>query len=105
MYAVVDVCGSQFRVQQGDKIRVARMDAEAGEKVTLDRVLLVSEESGSRIGTPHVENASVEASVVGHGKDKKVIVFKMKRRKGYRKKNGHRQPYTDLHIDTIAVAG
>ena len=104
MYAVVEVSGSQYRVEQGDQIRVARMDAEAGEKVTLDRVLLVSEEGSTQIGTPRVENASVDASVLGHGKDKKVIVFKMKRRKGYRRKNGHRQPYTDLQIDTIAVA-
>ena len=104
MYAVVEVSGSQYRVEQGDQIRVARMDAEAGEKVTLDRVLLVSEEGSTQIGTPRAENASVDASVLGHGKDKKVIVFKMKRRKGYRRKNGHRQPYTDLQIDTIAVA-
>lgn len=105
MYAVVEVGGNQYRVEQGDCIRVAKMDAEAGQKVTLDRVLLVSDEGGTRIGTPRVDNASVEASVVGHGKDSKVTVFKMKRRKGYRRTNGHRQPYTDLQIDTIAAAG
>ena len=104
MYAVVEVAGSQFRVEQGDNIRVAHMNADTGEKVTIDRVLLISEDGGTRIGTPHIEDASVEASVLGHGKGDKVIVFKMKRRKGYRRKNGHRQPYTDLHIDTIAVA-
>ena len=103
MYAVIDVGGSQVRVQQGDRIRVNRMEAKPGDKVTLDRVLLLSSDSETKIGTPSVEGAKVEASVIDNGRDKKVIVFKMKRRKGYRRRNGHRQPFTDLQIDSISA--
>ncbi|MDA0746791.1 MAG: 50S ribosomal protein L21 [bacterium] len=103
MYAVVDIAGSQVKVSQGERIRVSRLKAETGEKVTLDRVLLLSQDGETRVGTPQVEGASVEASVLKHGLDKKVIVFKMKRRKGYRRKNGHRQPYTELQIDGISA--
>ena len=102
MYAVVDVAGSQVKVQEGDRIRVSRLAAEAGEKITLDRVLLVGG-AETRVGTPQVEGAAVEASVLGHGRAAKIIVFKMKRRKGYRRKNGHRQPFTELQIDKISA--
>ena len=105
MYAVVEISGSQFKVSEGDRVRVPKLTAEAGDKVTFDRVLLVSEEGGTKIGTPRLENATVEASVLKHGKDEKVRIFKMKRRKGYRRTNGHRQPFTDLQIGAIAVAG
>ena len=104
MYAVVDVGGSQVKVQEGDRIRVSLLKAEAGEKVTLDRVLLVSRDGETLVGSPRVANAAVDASVLRHGRDKKIIVFKMKRRKGYRRKNGHRQPFTELQIDGISVA-
>ncbi len=103
MYAVVDIAGKQVKVEEGDRIRVPKLDAESGEKITLDRVLLVGGEGESRGGTPQVEGAAVEAQVLGHGRDRKVIVFKMKRRKGYRRKNGHRQPFTELQVDKIAV--
>ncbi len=103
MYAVVQVGGRQLKVQEGDKIRVQKLEGEPGSKVTLDNVLLVSDDSGTRIGAPTVDGATVETSVLDHGRDKKVIVFKMKRRKGYRRKNGHRQPYTDLQIDKISA--
>jgi large subunit ribosomal protein L21 len=102
MYAVVDVAGSQYKVQEGDHIRVSRISSEAGEKLTFDNVLLIGGEE-TRIGTPQVEGAAVEASVLGHGREAKVIVFKMKRRKGYRRKNGHRQGYTELQIDKISA--
>ena len=103
MYAVVDVGGSQLKVQKGDRVRVNRLDAAPGEKVTWDRVLLLSDENETKVGTPAVDGAKVEASVVEHGRADKVIVFKMKRRKGYRRKNGHRQPYTELQIDSISA--
>lgn len=101
MYAVVEVGGRQLKVQKGDRVRVQKRTEEPGAKITLDNVLMVSDDAGTKIGAPHVEGAAVEASVIDHGKDKKVIVFKMKRRKGHRRKNGHRQPYTELQIDDI----
>jgi len=103
MYAVVEVAGQQVKVQEGDRIRVSRLKAEAGESLTLDRVLLVSKDGETSVGRPQVDGASVEASVLGHGKHDKITVFKMKRRKGYRRKNGHRQPYTELRIDGISA--
>ncbi len=103
MYAVVEVAGSQVKVQEGDRIRVSRLGSQAGDKIDLDRILLVSEDGQARVGTPWVEGASVQASVLKHGLGDKVIVFKMKRRKGYRRRNGHRQPFTELQIDGISV--
>ena len=102
MYAVVDIAGSQYKVQEGDSIRVARLEAEEGASLTFDRVLLVGGDE-PKVGTPQVEGAAVEASVKGHGRSDKVVVFKMKRRKTYRRKNGHRQPYTELQIDKISA--
>ena len=103
MYAVVDVAGSQIKVQEGDRIRVSRLSAETGETVTFDNVLLLGGDGETKIGAPKIDGASVEASVLGHGRDKKVIIFKMKRRKGYRRKNGHRQPFTEIQIDKISA--
>ena len=103
MYAVVAVGGRQLKVQEGDKIRVQKLEVEPGSKVTLDSVLLVSDESGTKVGAPTVDGATVETSVLDHGKDKKVVIFRMKRRKGFRRKNGHRQPYTDLQVDKITA--
>ena len=103
MYAVVEIAGQQVKVQEGDRIRVSRLKAEAGETLTLDRVLLVSKDGETSIGRPQVDGAAVEASVLGHGKHDKITIFKMKRRKGYRRKNGHRQPFTELRIDGIST--
>ena len=103
MYAVVDVAGSQYKVQEGDRVRVSRLGTEAGEKLTIDRVLLLGGEGETRVGAPQIDGASVEASVLGHGRADKILVFKMKRRKGFRKKNGHRQPYTEIQIDKISA--
>jgi large subunit ribosomal protein L21 len=104
MYAVVDVAGSQVRVAQGDRIRVNRLPGEVGEKVTLDRVLLLAGDGEPKVGAPLVGGASVEASILAHGKDKKVIVYKMKRRKNYRRRNGHRQPFTEIRIESISAS-
>ena len=101
MFAVVDLGGSQVKVEEGDRIRVNTIPGEPGEKVTLENVLMVGAEGDMRIGTPRVEGASVEASILDQGKAKKIRVFKMKRRKGYRRTNGHRQPYTDIQINKI----
>ena len=97
MYAVIATGGKQYRVSEGDVIRVEKLGAEADSKFTFDQVLYVD----GKVGNPTVEGASVEATVVGDGKAKKVIVYKYKRKTGYHKKNGHRQQYTEVKIDKI----
>lgn len=101
MYAVIKTGGKQYKVQEGDIIRVEKLDVEEGSTVQFDEVLAVSDDNGLRVGTPVVEGATVEANVTGHGKGKKVIVFKYKPKKNYRKKQGHRQPYTQVEITKI----
>ena len=101
MYAVVDIAGTQYEVREGENIRVARLDAEEGSSLTLSDVLLVGGGDEIQVGAPRVEGVAVEASVKGHGLADKIIVFKMKRRKNYRRKKGHRQPYTELQIEKI----
>ena len=105
MYAVIETGGKQYRVQQGDVITVEKLSVEAGEKVTFDKVLVVHDGEGLTVGTPCVEGATVGATVVENGKGKKVVIFKYKAKKDYRKKQGHRQPYTMVKIDEIAVGG
>ncbi len=102
MYAIVDIAGQQFKVEQGRKIFVHRLQAEVGDSVNFDKVLLTDNEGRVKIGTPYVEGSSVKAKVLDHLKGDKVIVFKKKRRKGYAKKNGHRQYLTQLLIEEIA---
>lgn len=97
MYAVIATGGKQYKVSEGDVIRVEKLGAEADSKFTFDQVLYVD----GKVGNPTVEGASVEATVVGDGKAKKVIVYKYKRKTGYHKKNGHRQAYTQVKIDKI----
>ncbi len=101
MYAVIATGGKQYRVNVGDEIFIEKIDGEAGDSVKFDEVLAVSDESGLRLGTPTLDGASVEAEIVKQGKGKKVIVFKYKAKKGYRRKNGHRQPYTRVRIASI----
>ncbi len=105
MYAVIETGGKQYRVQQGDVITVEKLNVEAGEKVTFDKVLVVNDGEGLTVGTPCVEGATVGATVVENGKGQKVVIFKYKAKKDYRKKQGHRQPYTMVKIDEIAVGG
>ena len=101
MYAIVDIAGKQFKVQENDRLYVPRLKADVGESVTLDRVLLLSDGDDVTVGTPAVAGASVTATVLDHVKGDKVVVFKKKRRKGYRVKRGHRQPYTQISIDAV----
>ncbi|MCI6420493.1 MAG: 50S ribosomal protein L21 [Blautia sp.] len=99
MYAIIATGGKQYKVAEGDVIRVEKLGAEAGDTVTFDQVLAVSND-GLKVGED-VANASVTASVVGNGKAKKVIVYKYKRKTGYHKKNGHRQQFTEVKIEKI----
>ena len=101
MYAVIETGGKQYRVNQGDVIKVEKLTADVGEKVDFDRVLLVGEGSDVKVGSPVVDGASVSGTVVEQDRGRKIIVFKMKRRKGYRRKQGHRQDYTGVQIDKI----
>lgn len=103
MYAVIETGGKQYKVQEGDVVFVEKIEAEDGAVLTFDKVLAISNEGNVTFGKPLVENASVSAKVLGQGKDKKIIVFKYKPKKGYRNKNGHRQPYTKVQIDKISV--
>lgn len=105
MYAIVDIAGQQFKVKQAQKLKVHRLEAEAGKTVELDKVLLLSDGKTITVGTPTVEGARVAAKVISHGKGDKVLVFKKKRRKGYQKLNGHRQYITELWIEAILGKG
>jgi large subunit ribosomal protein L21 len=101
-YAVVEIAGKQFKVAQNDKIYIPTLKKDVGATVSFDRVLLLEGEKEINVGNPLVTGASVEATVIGHPKGDKVIVFKKKKRKGYRVKRGHRQGYTQVQITKIA---
>lgn len=104
MYAIIESCGKQYKVAEGDVVFFEKLDAEEGKKITFDKVILVSEEGKVQIGNPYVKGIKVEGKVVSHGKGKKIIVFKMKAKKNYRRKQGHRQPFTKVEITGIKTA-
>ena len=101
MYAIVEIAGQQFKIEQGRKVYVHRLNAEEGSQVKFDRVMLVDNDGTVNVGTPTVSGAEVTATVVNHIKGDKVLVFKKKRRKGYQKMNGHRQYLTSIQINSI----
>jgi len=103
MYAIVDIAGQQFKVQKDQKIFVHRLEAEEGTEMNFDKILLVDNDGKVTIGSPTVENAKVTAKVLDHVKGDKVIIFKKKRRKGYKLKNGHRQQFTQIQIGEIVA--
>ena len=103
MYAVIETGGKQYRVQEGDVVYIEKLDLEDEAIVTFDKVFAIGEEAGLRVGTPLVEGASVTAKVVKSGRAKKIIVFKIKSKKTYRKRKGHRQSYTKVQIETITA--
>jgi len=101
MYAIIETGGKQYKVQDGDVIFVEKLDVESDTKYVFDKVVAVGADDGLKVGAPYVEGATVEANVVKNGKAKKVIVYKMKPKKNYRRKQGHRQPYTKVQITAI----
>ncbi|MGB0590773.1 MAG: 50S ribosomal protein L21 [Myxococcota bacterium] len=103
MYAVIRTGGKQYRVAQGDTLEIETISGEPGAAITFDDVLLVGDDGETRIGTPTVEGATVSGTIVNHGKGRKVIVFKFRRRKNYKRKNGHRQNFTRVRIDGITL--
>ena len=105
MYAIVEIAGQQFKVEKDQKVYVHRLQAEEGKKVSFDNVLLLADGDKVTVGAPAIDGAQVGAKVLKHLKGDKVIVFKKKRRKGYRVKNGHRQALTEIQIDNIIASG
>ena len=103
MFAIVTIAGQQFKVEEGQEIFVHRLEANEGDNVSFDQVHLVDDNGSLSIGKPVLDSAKIGATVLGHQKGDKVIVFKKKRRKGYRKKNGHRQSFTKIKVDSIAL--
>ena len=105
MYAIVEIAGQQFKVAKDQKVYVHRLKEAEGSKVTFDKVMLLEDGKNVAIGAPAIEGAEVTAKILGHLKGDKVIVFKKKRRKGYKKKNGHRQYLSEIQIESIAASG
>ncbi len=101
MFAVVRTGGKQFRVDPGASVRVEKLDGAVGDNVELAEVLLVGEKDSAKIGTPLVDGAKVVGTITAQGRGPKITIFKMKRRKGYRRKSGHRQSYTEIRVDQI----
>ena len=104
MYAVLKTGGKEYRVSKGDLIRVEKLEGNVGDQVTLKEVLMVFQEGEVQVGTPLLTNAVVTGEIVQHAKGKKVLIFKMKRRKNYRRLRGHRQNYTTLKVNDISLA-
>ncbi len=103
MYAIVEIAGHQFKIQKDQKLFVNRLENETGSDIEFDKVLLFADDDNIQVGAPLVDGARVKAKVLEHVKADKIIVFKKKRRKGYQKKNGHRQPMTQIQIEEISA--
>ena len=102
MYALIESGGKQYKVSEGTVLKVEKLEAAAGDRLVIDKVLMINDENGNvKVGNPLVNNARVEVEVMEQGRNKKVVVFKYKRRKNYRKKQGHRQPFTRIKVLTI----
>ena len=104
MYAIIESCGKQYKVAEGDVVFFEKLDVEEGKKITFDNVVLVSDDKKVEVGAPYVKGVKVEGKVVSHGKGKKILVYKYKAKKNYRRTQGHRQPYTKVEITKIKTA-
>ncbi len=103
MYAIIEACGKQYKVTKGDVVFFEKLDAEEGKKVAFDNVVLFSDDKKVQVGNPYVKGIKVEGKVVSHGKGKKILVFKYKAKKNYRRTQGHRQPFTKVEITGIKL--
>lgn len=103
MYAIIESCGKQYKVSEGDVVFFEKLDAEEGKKITFNEVVLVSDDKKVEVGAPYVKGVKVEGKVIAHGKGKKIIVYKYKAKKNYRRTQGHRQPFTKVEITKIAM--
>ena len=104
MYAIVNISGKQFKASEGARVRIPKQIGDTGATLTFDNVLLFHDGTNTQIGTPTVSGASVTATVVDHGRERKILIYKKKRRKGYQRKNGHRQWYTEIEIQKIKAS-
>ena len=104
MYAIVNISGKQFKATEGARVRIPKQTGDTGAKLIFDNVLLYHDGKNAQIGTPTVSGASVTATVVDHGRERKILIYKKKRRKGYQRKNGHRQWYTEIEIQKIKAS-
>ena len=104
MYAIVDIAGKQYKVSEGDKLKVASLNQKTGGGINFDTVLLTDNGKSVIVGTPTIKGANVSSTIIEHGRDRKILVYKKKRRKGYQRKNGHRQGFTLLEINKIKTA-
>ena len=104
MYAIIESCGKQYKVAEGDVVFFEKLDVEEGKKITFDNVVLVSDDKKVEVGAPYVKGVKVEGKVVSHGKGIKILVYKYKPKKNYRRTQGHRQPYTKVEITKIKTA-
>ena len=104
MYAIVNIYGHQYRVTEQERVKVSLLASETGQKVTFDQVLLLDDDKTIKIGGPFIKNVTVTANILEHGRDRKILIYKKKRRKGYQRKNGHRQDYTLIQVEKINVA-
>ena len=101
MYAIVDIAGKQYKVSEGEKLKVASLDKDTGGNVSFDKVLLTDNGKSVKVGTPTLKGVNINATILEHGREKKILIYKKKRRKGYQRKNGHRQGYTLIEITKI----
>ncbi len=101
MYAIVDIAGKQYKVSEGTKLKVASLDKNTGENVSFDKVLLTDNGKSVKVGTPTLKGVNINATILEHGRERKILIYKKKRRKGYQRKNGHRQGYTLIEITKI----
>ena len=101
MYAIVEIAGKQYKVSEGAKLKVASLDKDTGGNVSFDKVLLTDNGKSVKVGTPTLKGVNINATILEHGREKKILIYKKKRRKGYQRKNGHRQGYTLIEITKI----
>tara|TARA_Y100001935_G_scaffold69441_1_gene58120 strand:- start:12 stop:386 length:375 start_codon:yes stop_codon:yes gene_type:complete len=101
MYAIINISGKQYKATSGARLRVPKQDGETGTSLTFDKVLLISDGKNTQVGEPILKGASVTGTIIEHGRNKKILVYKKKRRKGYQRKNGHRQWFTEIEFGTI----
>ena len=101
MYAIINISGKQYKATSGARLRIPKQDGETGTSLTFDKVLLINDGKNTEVGEPVLKGASVTGTIIEHGRDKKILVYKKKRRKGYQRKNGHRQWFTEIEFDTI----